>query len=69
LSVLSGKFECLGYILKTVSVDMENWSANRFGNIGAVMAGSCFDWRGCETNLIVDNDVDSAAYFVVSEVL
>lgn len=48
---------------------MENWSANRFGNIGAVMAGSCFDWRGCETNLIVDNNVDSAAYFVVFEVL
>lgn len=69
LTVLSGKLECLSYILNTVSVDMEDWSFYRFGNICTVMARSGFVWRCCETNLVVDYDVDRAANFVVLKVL
>jgi len=69
LAVLSCSFERPGYILKTVSINMENWRANRLGNFGTVVAGPSLNWTGCETNLVVDNNVDNASYFVVLEVL
>jgi len=33
------------------------------------MARPSLSWTGCETNLVVDNNVDNASYFVVFEVL
>ena len=69
LAVLSCSSECPGYILNTVSINMENRRANRLSNFGTVLAGSSLSWSGCETNLIVDNNVDNAAYFVVFKVL
>jgi hypothetical protein len=65
LSELGGKLEGALDILHTVSIDVENWRVNCFGNVGGVDAGSCLAWGSCETDLVVYNNVDSTTYFVV----
>ena len=67
LSELSGELESALDIFHTVSVHVENWRVNCFGDISAVGAGSGLAWVSCETNLVVDDNVDGTADFVVIE--
>jgi len=46
---------------------VENWCVNTFSNISSVLAGSSLVGSSGETNLVVDNDMDSTANGVVSE--
>lgn len=65
LSELSGKFESTLHILHTVSVDVENWRVNCFSNIRRVDARSTLAWVCCETNLVINNNVDGTTNPVV----
>lgn len=67
LAELSSEFECAHHILHTVRVDVENWSVDCLGNIGGIDTGSSLVGRSSETDLIVNDHVDCAADFVVSE--
>lgn len=67
LSELSGELESALDIFHTISVHVENWRVNCFGDISAVGAGSGLAWVSCETNLVVYDNVDGTADFVVIE--
>jgi len=65
LSELSGELESALDIFHTVSVHVENWRVNCFGDISAVGSRSRFARVSCETNLVVYDNVDGAADSVV----
>jgi len=67
LAELSSEFKCAHHILHTVRVDVENRSVDCLGNIGGIDTGSSLVGRSSETDLIVNDHVDCAADFVVSE--
>jgi len=67
LSELSGEFEGSLDILHRVSVDVENWRVNSLGNVGSIDTGSCLAGVSCETNLVVDNNVDGSTNLIVVE--
>ena len=48
---------------------MEDGGVDHFGDVGAVGAGPGAIGRGCETDLVVDDDVDGAADVVVFQAL
>ena len=67
LAELRSKSESALDILHRVGVNVEDRSVDRLGNISSVDARSALAGVSCETNLVVNNDVDSATSFVVSQ--
>ena len=67
LSKLGREFESALDIFHTISVDVENGRVNCFCDIRRVPSRSALAWVSGETNLVVDDDVDGTAYFVVVE--
>jgi len=65
LTVLSSKFKCSLNIFHTISIDVENWCINTFCNISSVYSWSTFTWWGCETNLIINNNVNRSSYIII----
>lgn len=47
--------------LDIIGVDVEDWSINGLGDIGTVGGGAGETWVSGETNLVVDDQVDSSA--------
>lgn len=48
---------------------MEDRSINRFSKIRSIVSGSSFAWNCCETNLIVDNNMNCSSNSVILQVL
>lgn len=67
LAELRSKSESALDILHRVGVNVEDRSVDRLGNISSVDARSALAGVSCETNLVVNNDVDGATSFVVSQ--
>ena len=67
LTILSRNFENVGDVRHALGVDVENGSIHGLCDIGAVIARALSVWGGCETDLIIDDDVDSAANLVISQ--
>ena len=65
LTVLSCKFKCSLNIFHAISIDMENRCINTFSDISGVNSWSTFTWWGCETNLIINNDVNGSSYIII----
>jgi len=69
LTIFSSSSEYVMHIIKTLSINMEDWGINRFGKIRSIVSRSSFAWNGCETNLIVDNDMNCSSNSVILQVL
>ena len=69
LSVLGSCLEHEINIFHAVSIDMENRSVDSLRKIRRVHSGSSLVWGRGETNLVVDDDMDSATNSVILEVL
>jgi len=65
LSILCGNLEYIMNVFHAVSIDVENWCVNSFGKIGSVHSTSAFHRNGCETDLIVNNNVDCSTNSVI----
>ena len=69
LSILCGNLEYIMNVFHAVSIDVENWCVNSFGKIGSVHSTSAFHRNGCETDLIVNNNVDCSTNSVIGQIL
>lgn len=67
LAELSSEFEGTLHILHRVSVDVEDWRVDRLSNVRGVLTRATLVWSSGETNLVIDDDVDSAANSVVGQ--
>ena len=56
-------------IFETVSVNVEDWGVNGFGEIGAIYRTSSLKWSRSETNLVVDDNVNCATHGVICQIL
>ena len=69
LTILGSDTEGVSNIVHGVGIDVEDGSADSSGNLGAVSAGTGTIRGRCETDLVVDDNVDGATDRVVVEPL
>ena len=67
LTILGSDAEGVSNIVHGVGIDVEDGSADSSGNLGAVSAGTGTIRGRCETDLVVDDNVDGATDRVVVE--
>ena len=59
MAILYRRFECCRYCERVVPIAVKDWAIEGLPNIRAVGGGTRVNWVGCETNLVVYNNVDS----------
>ena len=69
LSVLGCSLEHEINILHTVSIDMKDRSINSFSEIWTINSRSSFVWSSCESNLIVDNNMNGSTNSIILKIL
>lgn len=65
LTIFSSNGENVMYILKTLSIDMEDRSIYGFCKIGSMVSRPSFAWNCCKTDLVINNDVNSSTDCVI----
>jgi len=69
LSIFSSCLECPVNIFHAISIDMNDWSIDRFSQVWGVHATSSFSWYSGETNLIIYNNVYGTSNSIVLQIL
>lgn len=68
LSILEGNMHSFVDELGLVSIDMNNWCLNRFGNISTVKASSSFCWGRRKSNLVIGYDMNNSVRLIMGQV-
>ena len=68
LTVVDGKLDHLIHLLRLITVDVDDWRLDRFGNVCAVEAASSLGRGSGEPDLVVCHNVDHAVDVVVVKV-
>lgn len=69
LSVLNCDLHAMVQKIWLVCVNVNDWSTNDFGNLGAVVGRSGLPRVGCKPNLVVHNNVDNSSRRIINQVL
>lgn len=65
LAILSCGGKNVMHIFKTLSINMEDRSINRFSQIRSIVSRSSFAWNCCETDLIINNNMNCSTDRVI----
>ena len=68
LSELGGSSEDAVDVLETVCIHMENRGGYNLGQVGGIHSRPRLVWAGCKSDLVIDNDMDSASDCIIPEI-
>jgi len=69
LPVQSCCSKCKCHVFNAISIYMENWRVNSFGNVRSVVSRTTFLGNSCKADLIIANDMDCSTNCVILKVL
>jgi len=69
LPIIISNLENSNHCLRIICIHMNNWGADSLGNISAVKTCSRLIWTCCESNLIINNHMNTSSNWIRFQIL